>query len=92
MEPIQTGSLVQVRMGRDRGITAVVVGSVQHGDKTFCLIADGNVHRLENPKKKNPIHLQTMGDTDPTIAEAIGTDGLSDKLIRQVLRSHPFRV
>jgi ribosomal protein L14E/L6E/L27E len=50
---IQKGSIVRAKAGRDKGGFFVVIG-VQGG---YALIADGKRRRLEQPKKKNLLHL-----------------------------------
>ena len=50
---IQKGSIVRAKAGRDKGGFFVVL-SVSNG---YALIADGKRRRLEQPKKKNLLHL-----------------------------------
>jgi len=49
------GRLVFSQSGRDRGKAFVVVGVLQD---RYILIADGDVHKIEKPKKKNIRHVK----------------------------------
>lgn len=91
MEPIHTGSIVVSLQGRDKGTVYAVVGTVEEVGKKFFLVSDGSCRRLESPKKKNPIHLQTMCDATPALKAAFEQDTLSDKLLRTELRSLQFQ-
>jgi len=53
------GSVVYSLMGRDKGRYFAVVGLV---DESYVLIADGDLRRLNNPKKKKIKHLQSKPD------------------------------
>ncbi len=45
--------------GHDKGEVYVVIG--REGDR--LLLSDGRHHGLDNPKKKNPRHVQAMANT-----------------------------
>ncbi|MBO8158062.1 KOW domain-containing RNA-binding protein [Thermosyntropha sp.] len=49
------GKVVFSKAGRDKGRMFVVVGVVNNN---FCLLADGDLRKIENPKLKNSKHLQ----------------------------------
>lgn len=53
--PLVPGQLVRSRAGRDRGRYYLVL-EVQ--DDAHALVVDGKKRPLENPKKKNCVHLQ----------------------------------
>jgi len=53
-QEIRPGQLVSSRAGRDRGRYYLVIGVV---DERTVLVADGQVRRVANPKRKNPRHL-----------------------------------
>ena len=72
-----TGRVVYSVAGRDGKRPFIVIGVTDDGR---ALIADGKLHTLEKPKKKNLAHLRI---TDGEIA----TDGLTNEKLRESLRS-----
>ena len=62
------GRVVYSRMGRDRGRYFVVIERV---DEDYVLIADGDLRRLSNPKKKKLKHLQSKPCRLDAIAEKL---------------------
>jgi large subunit ribosomal protein L14e len=59
------GSVVEVMRGRDTGLYFVVIA---HAQERFVYLADGDVRRVEQPKRKNVLHVRNTGylgmDTD----------------------------
>lgn len=55
MAVLEPGQLVRSRAGRDRGKHYVVLKVL---DDRYVLLVDGKKRPLENPKKKNVVHLQ----------------------------------
>lgn len=56
--PIEIGSAVISKAGRDRGRLFLVVAEV---DGDFVLVADGGLRRMDRPKKKRRRHLKPTG-------------------------------
>ena len=56
--PIQTGSVVISRAGRDRGRLFLVVEEV---DADFVRVADGGLRKMNRLKKKRRKHLKPTG-------------------------------
>ncbi len=54
---LEPGRVVKSVKGHDAGSFYALV-DVKEG---FCYIADGQLRKLESPKKKNPIHLRCTG-------------------------------
>jgi large subunit ribosomal protein L14e len=54
MSDITLGQIVHSKAGRDKGKYFVVVGIV---DEEYVLIADGDLRKILNPKKKKEKHL-----------------------------------
>ena len=53
-EKITLGQIVHSKAGRDKGNFFIVVG--MSGDE-YVLISDGDIRKIENPKKKKVKHL-----------------------------------
>ena len=64
------GQLVSSASGRDRGHHYLVVG--QEADRV--LVADGARRKLEDPKRKNPLHLQWRRERDRELGEKLEAD------------------
>ncbi len=60
---LRVGSVVRAKAGRDKDNFFVAV-KLEEG---FAYICDGKSRRIENPKKKNVIHLQTTNTVAPTM-------------------------
>lgn len=67
-KPIEIGTVVLSRAGRDKGSFFMVVEIV---DGNFVRIVDGDVRRLETPKLKKIKHLKNTGEILVSIAEKI---------------------
>ena len=50
---LRIGSVVRSRAGRDKDKLMAVVGT----EGKMLLLYDGKEHRLEKPKRKNPLHV-----------------------------------
>jgi ribosomal protein L14E/L6E/L27E len=62
---------VYSKAGRDEGKIFVVTRLI---DANYAYISDGNLRRVENPKKKKIKHLVITKDIIDTIAKKISTD------------------
>ncbi|GFR35247.1 KOW domain-containing RNA-binding protein [Thermobrachium celere] len=49
MDNVALGQIVHSRAGRDKGRYFIVVGLI---DENYVLIADGDLRKIESPKKK----------------------------------------
>ena len=56
--PIEIGSIVISKAGRDQGRRFLVVGEV---DDDFVMIADGELRKMDRQKKKRRRHLKPTG-------------------------------
>ena len=66
---MRRGQIVRSLAGRDKGRFYAVLSS----DERYGFLADGKLHKLEHPKRKNPRHLQyTSTVLDETVLEANG--------------------
>ena len=76
---MERGSLVYSIAGRDKGNLFMVLKA--EGD--FVYLADGDVRRAENPKKKRLKHINKTN----TLLQA-DFDNISNSDIRKMLREH----
>ena len=67
-KPIEIGSVVFNRAGRDKGSFFMVVEIV---DSNFVRIVDGDNRRIEAPKLKKLKHLKNTGEILENIAEKV---------------------
>jgi len=63
-----TGAVVLSVAGRDKGGYFLIVKVIDDG---FVLVADGDTHKLERPKKKRMKHLKPNGDVIGKLAEKL---------------------
>lgn len=59
MDDMPIGQIVRSKAGRDKGRVFVVVGNA---DNMHVLIADGDLRKIEKPKKKKIKHLQKYNE------------------------------
>ena len=52
------GELVSSKAGRDTGRKLVIVGII---DEKFVLVSDGDLRKIEKPKKKKIKHVESCG-------------------------------
>lgn len=69
---IRPGQIVYVLRGRMSGSYAIVVKLEKSG---FVWIADGKARKIENPKRKNPKHIQMTRVVVNEIADALDKYG-----------------
>lgn len=62
------GQIVVSRAGRDAGRKFVVVNVL---DSNFAEIADGDLHRIEKPKKKRMKHLNITGHRSESLEKKL---------------------
>jgi ribosomal protein L14E/L6E/L27E len=81
----ELGTVVFSRAGRDQGRYFVVVGKV---DENYVLLSDGQLRKLQNPKRKKIKHIDVKPVTLPQVKEKLerGT-GLYDAEIRHGLEA-----
>lgn len=65
---INLGQVAYSLSGRDAGRYYLIVGFLQNG---YVLVADGEKHKMDAPKKKNTKHLKIYQATMQDIAQKI---------------------
>ena len=66
--PIEVGSVVISKAGRDRGRPFLVVGVV---DDDFVMVANGALRRMDRQKKKRRKHLKPTGRVVEALRERL---------------------
>lgn len=66
--PMTIGSVVYSRAGRDEGNFFMVYEII---DDSYVLIVDGDIRKLDKPKKKKIKHLKNTGEVLPVLAEKV---------------------
>ena len=78
--PVEVGSVVTSRAGRDAGRPFLVIREL---DQEYVLIADGGLRTMDRPKKKKRRHLKPTGRVDTHLREKLmGGEPVSNKEIR----------
>ena len=84
--PIEPGRAVLSKAGRDAGKRFVVLGA----DEAYAMIADGDLRKVETPKKKKYRHLRALPEMFPEVAGAIRDGRLpSNAQVRRCLADRP---
>ena len=76
------GRIVRSKNGRDRYRLFAIIGTCEDGS---VLIADGNLHKIESPKKKNIRHIEVLAASDAVITSL---QDLSDDRLFESLREY----
>lgn len=83
---MQLGQVVRSKAGRDKGRVFVVVGRV---DEQHVLIADGDLRKIEKPKKKKYKHLQRYNEVLNEVREKLKRgESLTNEEIRRLLEPY----
>lgn len=81
--PIELGSVVVSKAGRDEGRMFLVVESL---DDEYVLIADGETHKMIRPKKKKRKHLKQVFEPELEIVERLkAVPAIEDHEVRKWL-------
>ena len=75
------GMIVRSGAGRDKGKLMVILEI----DGDFALLADGKERKLAKPKRKRIKHLKTTN----TLLNAGDLEDITDKRLREIIRSNP---
>lgn len=85
-KPIQIGSIVFSKAGRDAGKFFLVSEIV---DDNYVRLVDGKLRRLEKPKIKKIKHLKATGDVNEKIREKILNGSvIYDAEINSIIRKY----
>ncbi|MGB9779954.1 RNA-binding protein [Caldanaerobacter sp.] len=86
MDDLELGQIVRSKAGRDKGRVFVVVGKV---DEQHVLIADGDLRKIEKPKKKKYKHLQKYNEIINEVREKLKKgETLTNEEIRKLLEPY----
>ena len=66
--PYEVGRAACSTQGRDKGRLMLIVAVV---DARFVLVADGDLRKLEKPKRKQRKHLRPLPQTFPELAQRL---------------------
>jgi ribosomal protein L14E/L6E/L27E len=78
--PVEVGSVVTSRAGRDAGRPFLVIREL---DQEYVLIADGGLRTMDRPKKKKRRHLKATGRKNEELRNKLmGGEQISDEEIR----------
>ena len=79
---VELGRLVVSRQGRDAGRPMLIVKVI---DEDYVFVADGDLRKLSNPKKKKLKHLKLISFAGMECVEKIADGVCNDSYIRRVL-------
>ncbi len=81
----QKGQVVFSKSGRDKGLPFII----KDEDENYVYLVDGDLRKLEKPKKKKKIHIQITKYVDKTINRKLcGGEYLLDADIRKALAEY----
>lgn len=69
---IQIGQFVRSKAGRDKDRIFIVINII---DEKYVQIADGDLRRIEKPKKKKIRHLVSMTQVSTSLKDKLSGDG-----------------
>ena len=80
---IDLGSIVQSLAGRDKGKLFLVVGI----EDNYVYLVDGNIRKVENPKRKKIKHVELTRYFDGNMAERISKKNkITNQDVKRVIR------
>ena len=83
MTELKKGSFCRSKAGHDVGTVYIVVDL-----NDSIKVADGKFKRLENPKVKNPKHLEKIDYEDKALAEKFIAGGLNNEAIKYSIKKY----
>lgn len=88
MENNSIGQIVKSKAGRDKGRIFIIVGIA---DDKHVLIADGDLRKIEKPKKKKVIHLQYYNSVSENIkTKILKKEMVTDAEIIDTLKQYKY--
>ena len=83
---ITLGEVVNSKAGRDRGKKFIIIDVI---DSSYVLLSDGDLRRIEKPKKKKIRHIKPTGVVIESLKEKIEKkQKLTNVEIRKILIEH----
>lgn len=83
---IVLGQVVYSKAGRDAGKVFVITGII---DNSYVYVSDGDLRRVESPKKKKVRHLAFTNDVLDILTLKIAADGkISNSDVRKALAEY----
>ena len=83
---LKIGQIVKSKAGRDKGRIFLICEVV---DEQFVLVCDGDLRKLNNPKKKKVKHLMVYNTVLTEFAERLQcNENLDDAYIRKLLEPY----
>jgi ribosomal protein L14E/L6E/L27E len=86
---LKIGQIVKSKAGRDKGRIFLICRVV---DEQFVLVCDGNLRKLNNPKKKKVKHLMIYKTVLTEFAEKLQENqNLNDAYVKKLLESYALK-
>ena len=82
------GQIVFSKQGRDKGRPFIIIKT----EGEFAFLADGDLRKLANPKKKKFMHIQPTNAIAAGLIEKLNGPGLLDADVRKALKSAGFKL
>ncbi|RQD70198.1 MAG: RNA-binding protein [Tindallia sp. MSAO_Bac2] len=80
-QQLRVGQMVKSQQGRDQGRHFIIIDVL---DDQYALLVDGNLRRLDKPKKKKIKHFKATNQISEEIKNRIESDGkLNNALVRK---------
>lgn len=79
------GAIAQSIAGRDKKRYFVIVGYEYCEHRAMVYIADGALHKLSRPKKKNLKHLRIVAPATPELSRRIAENRMTDAALCALL-------
>ncbi|MGL4363150.1 MAG: hypothetical protein ACRCSG_07810 [Cellulosilyticaceae bacterium] len=82
---LNVGQIVFSKCGRDKGMPFIVISV----EEEYSYLADGDLRKVELPKRKKNKHIQLTNDTIEWVKQKIIEDGnITNSDIRKSLKQH----
>lgn len=81
---LSIGQLVKSKAGRDKDRLFIIIGII---DDQYVTIVDGDLRRVETPKRKKIRHLSKINRVSETVPQALLEGELTNPLVRREIES-----
>ena len=82
MRDVDVGRFVTSKAGHDYGRLYVIIRT----DGEYLYLVDGNIRKLDNPKKKNIKHVNVLAVHDDTLSDKIKSMTINNEDIKRTIK------
>lgn len=90
MVEYKKGYFAKSKAGHDKGKTYVIIaGTLETGTDDFVLVTDGDLKKIDCPKRKRTKHIQVVHQCDPQLLKKLqDREEIRDEDIKRAIKTY----